>query len=114
MSGSGALSLPLLPQVRDASGCGCGTGQGVATPLQIYNRAGLPAVQYRIGDQASFKATLLSRLAAADYPALAVFFIEGEPSVVEQSVVDEIQDVAEAGGCQRVVRCVCRYVFVDV
>lgn len=71
MSGSGARSLPMLPQVRDASGCGCGTGQGVATPLQIYNRAGLPAVQYRIGDQASFKATLLSRLAAADYPALA-------------------------------------------
>ena len=67
MSGT---SLPLDPSVLGAGNCGCCAGVDVQTPAQIWNRAGLPAVQYRIGTHGAFKASMLARLSSADFPAL--------------------------------------------
>src|SRR5262245_6956886 len=50
--------------------CGCCEGISAQTPAVIYNRPGLAAVAYRVGTHAEFKATLLARLSAADYPVL--------------------------------------------
>src|SRR5207244_5650921 len=41
------------------------------TPLEVYNRAGLAAIVYRIGSHARFKASMLARLSASDHPALS-------------------------------------------
>lgn len=49
--------------------CGCGTP--ARTPLPLYNRPGLPALSYRIGDYARFHATMRDALAARTRPALA-------------------------------------------
>ncbi len=67
MSGT---SLPLDPSILSATECGCCEGVGIQTPMQVWNRAGLPAIGYRIGTHGNFKATLLARLSAAEYPAL--------------------------------------------
>ncbi|MCR0982761.1 baseplate J/gp47 family protein [Roseomonas populi] len=50
--------------------CGCCDGAGPETPAELWNRAGLPAIAYRIGTHGSFKATLLSRLSDAGFPGL--------------------------------------------
>ena len=63
-------TLPTVPSVRDASSCGCCDGVGMETPAEIWNRAGLPAVNYRIGTHGSFKASLLTRLSASAFPSL--------------------------------------------
>jgi hypothetical protein len=42
----------------------------VATPVRVENRPGLSAIQYRAGEHASFKATLLARLSGAHLAAL--------------------------------------------
>ena len=67
MSGT---SLPLDPSLLSATACGCCEGVGIQTPRQVWNRAGLSAIAYRIGTHGDFKSTLLARLSAADYPAL--------------------------------------------
>lgn len=51
--------------------CGCCTGAARATPRGKANPPGLPAIAYRVGTHASFKASLLARLSSADFPALA-------------------------------------------
>ena len=51
--------------------CGCCSGIEIDTPAAKFNRAGLPAVAYRVGTHADFKQTLLARLSSTDYPALA-------------------------------------------
>ena len=51
--------------------CGCCAGTAVATPAAKANQPGLPAVAYRVGTYAGFRATLLSRLSSTDFPALA-------------------------------------------
>ena len=51
--------------------CGCCAGTSVETPQVSTNRAGLPAVAYRVGKWASFKQSMLARLSSSDYPALA-------------------------------------------
>ena len=50
--------------------CGCCEGNTALTPKQIYNRPGLPQIDYRTGTQSLFKQTMLARLSAYDYPIL--------------------------------------------
>jgi hypothetical protein len=51
--------------------CGCCSGISVQTPQLENNLPGLPAVTYRAGTWATFKASMLARLSSAEYPALA-------------------------------------------
>ncbi len=51
--------------------CGCGAGAAVETPRPTFNRPGLAAIAYRVGDWADFKRSLLARLSSADFPDLA-------------------------------------------
>ena len=51
--------------------CGCCAGTSVQTPQVETNLPGLPAIAYRAGTWATFKASMLARLSSADYPALA-------------------------------------------
>ena len=44
--------------------------QRVETPLAIYNRPGLPAIAYRVGNYASVRKSLLARLSDSDWPVL--------------------------------------------
>jgi hypothetical protein len=54
------------------SDCTCGACRGFrdSTPVEVYNRPGLAAVRYRVGDHARFKASLLTALSRAGHPAL--------------------------------------------
>jgi hypothetical protein len=56
--------------MSDPGDCGCCSGTTIGTPAAKYNRPGLPAIGYRVGSHAEFKATLLARLSSTDYPAL--------------------------------------------
>lgn len=51
--------------------CGCCAGTSVLTPQVELNRAGLPAISYRVGSWATFKESMLARLSSSDYPALS-------------------------------------------
>jgi hypothetical protein len=51
--------------------CGCCSGIRVQTPQLEMNPPGLPAITYRAGIWATFKASMLARLSSAEYPALA-------------------------------------------
>src|SRR5262249_44984485 len=46
--------------------CGCCEGVGPETPLPITNRPALPAVAYRVGTHATFKASMLAALSDPD------------------------------------------------
>jgi uncharacterized phage protein gp47/JayE len=50
--------------------CGCCAGTSVETPIAASNRAGLPAVSFRVGTWASFKESMLANLSSARFPAL--------------------------------------------
>ena len=50
--------------------CGCCAGADVETPARIDNPPGQAAIAYRVGVHARFKESLLTRLSAADLPAL--------------------------------------------
>ncbi|WP_375411390.1 putative baseplate assembly protein [uncultured Bradyrhizobium sp.] len=54
----------------DITDCGCCSGTEADTPAAKSNRAGLPAIAYRVGSYADFRRTLLARLSSTDYPAL--------------------------------------------
>jgi hypothetical protein len=54
-----------------ACSCGCCVGLHAVTPLAIQNRPGMSRVSTRIGTHGRFLSTMLARLSAADYPALA-------------------------------------------
>ncbi len=51
--------------------CGCCDGTAPETAATIENRPGLPAIAYRIGDHARFKASMLTRISAAGASPLA-------------------------------------------
>lgn len=53
-----------------SNSCGCCAGVSVETPLAIYNRPGLPAIAYRVGNYASVRKSLLARLSDSDWPVL--------------------------------------------
>lgn len=52
-------------------GCACGCGARAGTPLPLYNRPGLSALNYRVGTYADFRATMQADLSDAALPALA-------------------------------------------
>lgn len=54
----------------DLSGCGCCAGIDVATPVQINNLPGLPAIAYRVGNYTQFKRSMQTRLANANLPGV--------------------------------------------
>lgn len=53
-----------------ASTCADRDAAGPESPCEVWNRPGLPQIDYRIGAHADFKTTLLHRLSAAGHPAL--------------------------------------------
>ncbi|QHQ36667.1 putative baseplate assembly protein [Algicella marina] len=54
----------------EADICGCCDGTELATLRPTANRPNLTAIAFRAGDHASFKASMLTRLASAAYPEL--------------------------------------------
>ena len=64
------MSLSVDPTLRDLNDCGCCEGITAETPAAVTNRPGLGAVAYRIGEHATFKASMLSALSATDSAAL--------------------------------------------
>jgi hypothetical protein len=54
-----------------AADCGCCAGIDRETPRRIANTAGMPAIAYRVGTWAQFKASMLTRLSSSSMPALA-------------------------------------------
>lgn len=58
------------PTLRVLDDCGCCEGVGMRAPVEIFNRAGLAAIAYRLGTHSRFKETMLARLSARDLPAL--------------------------------------------
>ena len=42
--------------------CGCCEGTAQLTPQDLYNRAGLAQLDYRVGTHARFKSSMLSRI----------------------------------------------------
>ena len=60
------MSLSVDPTLRDLNDCGCCEGITAETPAAVTNRPGLSAVAYRIGEHATFKASMLSALSATD------------------------------------------------
>ncbi len=51
--------------------CGCCEGVTLSTTRPVTNRPSLSAISYRSGDHASFKASMIARLASSSLPALA-------------------------------------------
>ena len=51
--------------------CGCCDGITASTPTGLFNRAGLSAISYRIGDYGRFKESLQARLSSSAFPKLA-------------------------------------------
>ena len=51
--------------------CGCCDGIAASTPTGLFNRAGLSAISYRIGDYAQFKESLQAGLSSSDFHKLA-------------------------------------------
>jgi hypothetical protein len=64
------MSLSKDPSIRELNACGCCEGTSAAAPKEVYNRSGLPAIDYRIGTHSAFREALLARLSSADLPAL--------------------------------------------
>src|SRR3981189_2365996 len=54
----------------DTTDCGCCCGIAADTPVWKFNRPGLPAIAYRVGTHADFRATLIAPMSSTDYPAL--------------------------------------------
>ncbi|MBT2382259.1 putative baseplate assembly protein [Streptomyces sp. ISL-11] len=51
--------------------CGCCTGVRVSTPVDVWNRPGLPALNRRIGTHGQFLESMLARLSGTDRPELS-------------------------------------------
>jgi hypothetical protein len=66
---SDPVDKPVRPPGTEA--CGCCDGVAASTPTGLFNRAGLNALDYRIGEYAQFKASLLAGLTATAAPELA-------------------------------------------
>jgi len=61
---------PLDPTLRNLNPCGCCAGTEAETPAAIANRPGLPAMAFRAGTHARFKASLLAALSDKNRPQL--------------------------------------------
>ena len=51
--------------------CGCCDGIAASTPVGLFNRAGLSAISYRVGDYGQFKESLQAGLSSSAFPKLA-------------------------------------------
>jgi molybdopterin converting factor small subunit len=60
------MTLAIDPSLRGLDDCGCCAGVTGETPALITNRPGLAAIMYRIGQQATFKRSMLASLSATD------------------------------------------------
>jgi len=56
--------------INKLSDCGCCEGITVETPVAVTNRPSLPAIAYRIGEHADFKASMLARLSSTGFASL--------------------------------------------
>lgn len=61
--------VPPLP--AGSENCGCCDGISVETPQGVYNRDGLSAIAYRIGEHAQFRESLQAALSSSKFPQLA-------------------------------------------
>ena len=64
------LKPPLPPQQPGSECCDCCEGVAGATPQGVYNRAGLSALAYRIGNHAQFRDSLHAVLSSSNFPQL--------------------------------------------
>lgn len=55
---------------QEKNSCGCCEGISAETPVELYNRPGLSAISYRVGDHAQFRESLIAALSASGLPAL--------------------------------------------
>lgn len=62
--------MALDKTLRSLNDCGCCEGVIAQTPVHIYNRPGLTALVYRVGDHEKFKQTLIARLSGSGQTAL--------------------------------------------
>lgn len=51
--------------MQEQNHCGCCEGLSAKTPAPVYNRPGLGAIAYRVGNHAAFKESLLARLSTS-------------------------------------------------
>lgn len=65
------LKPQVPPQPPGSEGCGCCDGIAAETPQGLFNRGGLSAIRYRIGDYAEFRASVHAALSSARYKPLA-------------------------------------------
>ncbi|MEE9423396.1 MAG: putative baseplate assembly protein [Methylococcales bacterium] len=56
--------------ISNLNDCGCCEGVTVETAIEIVNRPSLPAIAYRIGEHADFKASMLAGLSSTDFASL--------------------------------------------
>ncbi len=62
--------ISAMDAITDLNDCGCCEGISTETPLAVFNRPGLSAVAYRVGNYSAFKETLVARLSGSNEPAL--------------------------------------------
>ena len=65
------LKPHVQPPAPGSECCGCCDGIEAETPQGIFNRGGLSAVAYRVGDYSRFRASLHAALSSADFAALS-------------------------------------------
>lgn len=56
--------------MQNLNSCGCCDGLSVETPIEVYNRPGLSAISYRVGNHTQFKESLLASLSISKLSAL--------------------------------------------
>ena len=64
------LKPHVAPPPPQSERCGCCDGVAEETPQAIFNRDGLSAIEYRIGDYAQFRASLQALLSLQEYAPL--------------------------------------------
>src|SRR5262245_53874634 len=58
------------PAKQSPENCGCCEGVDVLTPVANFNRPGLDAIAYRVGEHGSFLETMKAHLSSSDFPRL--------------------------------------------
>lgn len=56
--------------MQTLNNCGCCEGLSVETPVEVYNRPGLKAITYSVGNHTQFRESLLARLSTSGLQAL--------------------------------------------
>jgi hypothetical protein len=76
------MNSPLDKTLHHLNDCGCCEDIRSILPVEIYNRPGLPSLQYRIGNHASFKRRMLSRLSSSEFQQLQDLKVRDENDFV--------------------------------